>query len=356
MAREGAAPGEARPERDAQPRAIPDRALGGMVDEIVAVDQLDHPAVGRRNGPHGSGDERGEDGVEIAGGVADGLLGVEQGPVLPDQDLLAGQGRVPLDDRPAQLQETDDLAGQPPQTVRLRVRQPRRSRDRVDDAERAEDVAARGAERGPGVEPDAGVAQDQRVVGGAGIAREIGHDEEVRLRQGMSADRRIEVGLAEREARPGLEPLPVGRDQAHQRHGRVAHLLGQQDGVVEAFLRQSVEDVVARQGGEPRGVVDLSHGRTAPCRGARRSDAAGPGPLRGPWARSRRRWRGSRLPRLCHARRARAVRPGLRDAVDERAWPALTRLPSRCHPVASSLPRTARARPPPRRAKPRDIV
>ena len=126
----------------------------------------------------------------------------------------------------------------------------------VDHAQRAHDLAAGQLQRGAGVEADVGRAGDERVVVEALVEQGVLHDEDLAgLHDGVAAERRFAVGLADVQADARLEPLAPGVDQAHQHDGHVELLGGEARHAVEALLGRGVEDQHLAQGVQPALVV-----------------------------------------------------------------------------------------------------
>ena len=109
--------------------------------------------------------------------------------------------------------------------------------------ERAEDVAVGGAQGRGRVEPDVGTAGHVRVVGEARVRLRVRDLHEVRLQDGVGAEGVVARGLRRGQADPGLEPLAVRVQQAHERDGRAAD--GGRDARqgVEVRFGRGVEDV-----------------------------------------------------------------------------------------------------------------
>ena len=132
--------GEAAPQGYAQALVRPQRASHGAVLQHVAVDQLQHAGVCRRDRVERRLDQGLEDGVEVAVGRRDGGLDARQGIALADHGLLLGDQACLTCQGPAQFELADDLAGQRFQRSQLRCGQSSEAVERcfrtgVEDAE-----------------------------------------------------------------------------------------------------------------------------------------------------------------------------------------------------------------------------
>ncbi len=136
------------------------------------------------------------------------------------------------------------------------------ARRAVDHAQRAQALAAGQHQRRAGVEADAGLAGDQRVVGEARIGARVGHGHHIALEDGVGAERKVARRLLHAgQAEVGLEPLALVVNQADQRDRRAGDLRGQAGEAVEQRLRRRVQHgqrAQARQalnfvGGQRRG-------------------------------------------------------------------------------------------------------
>ena len=117
-------------------------------------------------------------------------------------------------------------------------------------------VAVRSQQRGAGVEADAGIVQDQRIVGKAGVDEGIGdHQNLVRLQDRVGTEGQVARGLRRRQPQTRLEPLPFLVNQRDERNGRAADLRGQERDVVIALLRGRIQDLQPAQGGKARGFI-----------------------------------------------------------------------------------------------------
>lgn len=108
----------------------------------------------------------------------------------------------------------------------------------IDQAERTDLVSRRPGERVTGIEPDAGSARHQRIVGKPGIQQCVRHDQRAVLIDGVSAERDRSRGLVDIQPLLGFEPLPFGVDERDVGDRYSKHVPGQPD--------QRVEPVFAR--------------------------------------------------------------------------------------------------------------
>ena len=228
-------------------RAVQVEARGPVVGGQRGVRGQPVPAPRRRV-------EQGQPAVGVAGHDAH-VDGVEQGGRetrvrrelalhgLPTDDL------GPLLDRdPAQQQRGEHLPGQHPQVVLLLLRQP--AHLGPDHAERAEHVAVRGPEREARVGDDVGRPGDQGVVREPGVLAGVGDVELGVVADDVVAERHVARGGADVQAHPGLEPLPVLVEQAHQRDRASGDPRGQSHQVVENRLGLGVEHREGLERGE----------------------------------------------------------------------------------------------------------
>jgi hypothetical protein len=189
--------------------------------------------------------------IDLERADAAGLLRVDEANLLLARRhplRMGGDDRhLAIEHRAAHGHDRDDLARQRPQRVRLRRREAARARHTVDDAERADRHALRRPQRRAGVETDMRGAGHQGVGARARVGGEVRNHQQVRLDQRMDAHRLAERRLAGAEADAGLEPLPLGADEAHERRRRIADQAGDLHDVVELGLRRGVENVVARE-------------------------------------------------------------------------------------------------------------
>ena len=117
-------------------------------------------------------------------------------------------------------------------------------------------------DRRSGIEADAGVTGDERVVDEAIVARRVGHEEEIAGRgDRVGAEGDVAARLGHRHPHLRLEPLAVAIDQRHQRDRRAADLRRDGDEIVVDLLRRTVEDRQRFERGETIGLVLRCHGR-----------------------------------------------------------------------------------------------
>jgi hypothetical protein len=125
------------------------------------------------------------------------------------------------------------------------------ARTLVDDAERADDGAAREGDRRSSVEPDVRRARDERIVGKAGIERGIRYFEQRVASHGVGAKRHFPRGSGHsRETVVGLEHLAICVDEADQGN---RHVTGERRGAherVQLRLRVVAENAKFMQRGE----------------------------------------------------------------------------------------------------------
>ena len=199
-----------------------------------------------------------------AGGLQEAQLGVgrpEHRGHLVDQDAQAGLllpddlvGLLALEQEPAaKLQLRDHQARERAQRLGLLGSQA--ARLPVQHADRPDPVPVRGHERRAGVEADPRISRHERVGGEAGVRGGVRNDEDVPAEDRVRAERHFARRLGARGADPRLEPLPLGVDQGHRRHGRPADLRGEPREIVERLLGRSVENGVAAEGLEPLRLV-----------------------------------------------------------------------------------------------------
>ena len=159
----------------------PQDALGGGVADLDgAPGALQHQPL--LHGLHG--------GVELLGELAQGGLGL-----------------LPLGHRAPERELADDLTAQGGQGGLLRGGEG--PGDPVNDAQGAERVALHVDQRCAGVESNAGIAGDERVVGEARVGLGVGDDHQVGLQEGVGAEGDIAGGFAHVQPDDALEPLAL---------------------------------------------------------------------------------------------------------------------------------------------------
>jgi hypothetical protein len=152
----------------------------------------------------------------------------------------AGQVQIP-----PKPQLAGDLLGQAPQRLELALAQ--RAGRAIGDRERPDGRTFVDLQRHPRVEPDAGVARDQRVVCEAGIAQRVLDDQRLMAVDTVSAERQIPGNPGQRHPDPRLEPLVVGVDQRDEGDLGPAQIRRQPGHVVERLLRRGVDDPAGSQ-------------------------------------------------------------------------------------------------------------
>ena len=115
----------------------------------------------------------------------------------------------------------------------------------VEHAERADSFAARCTEWLPGVEPDARLAADTRVVGETWVGKCVVHDERtvMRLPDVVVAEAVLTADLAGLEPNTGLAPLAIAVDERDHRDRRADQPAGDLHDAVVGGLWQRVEDL-----------------------------------------------------------------------------------------------------------------
>jgi hypothetical protein len=156
-------------------------------------------------------------------------------------------------------------------------------RHAVEDTDGADGVRAVEDDRGARVEAELVVADDEQTVREAGIRPGVRHLQHVVVLDRVGAERLVASGLLVVDPDLGLDPLPLGVDQADHADRGAADLRGQQRDVVEVVLRRGVEHPGLAEGGQaallvgrqkdshvvmlspPRGVCDGFAGRSGRC-------------------------------------------------------------------------------------------
>jgi hypothetical protein len=115
LAGQEASPGQATVQRQSQPEVRVEAASRVPVDELVAVEHLDHGALGLRQRPQYAVDHRLKSDIELPAGPRHGDLDREQGLVLDHRRALGREHGVALGDRTPELQLGHDLPGERPQ-------------------------------------------------------------------------------------------------------------------------------------------------------------------------------------------------------------------------------------------------
>jgi hypothetical protein len=111
-----------------------------------------------------------------------------------------------------------------------------------------------GADRHAGIETDVGPAGDERIGGEAIVARGIGDQEDVVLRNGMGAEGIFARRLRGIDSVARLEPLAMIVDQRDQRRLGPQKLAGERDDLVKLAVGRRVENLEA---GERRQALEL---------------------------------------------------------------------------------------------------
>jgi hypothetical protein len=121
----------------------------------------------------------------------------------------------------------------------------------VDDAQRAQGVALGRHQGRSRVEADAGGRGHQRIVCEALVGAGVGHDEHVRLQDGMSAERHLAGRLLGRKPHPRFEPLTTFIDEADQGNRRLTDVGCQGAQLVVRRFGRRIQNVEPAQGGQP---------------------------------------------------------------------------------------------------------
>ena len=147
----------------------------------------------------------------------------------------------PLASLTAQLEVRRHLATEHAQ--RLQLRHIELTRRPIEHTQRAMRRAIGGEQRRPGVGAGLRLAEDQRIVGKARIARRIADAEDVTLLKGVRAERPVTRQLAQGEADRRHQPLTPLVDERHERHRRRADVRRQRRQLVERGIRWGVDRV-----------------------------------------------------------------------------------------------------------------
>ena len=159
----------------------------------------------------------------------------------------------------AQFHPCHDLRGQHPQRVALQRGQLRGSP--AQHAQGAQWQAVAGLQHGAGIEAKSLAARAKRVVDGARIVLRVGDFQNVVAQKRMGADGFRQRGLAPVDPGRGLEPLPVGIDEADQRDGHVADRARKMRNLVIFRFGIGIEDLVGPKRRKPGGVVGMLGGK-----------------------------------------------------------------------------------------------
>ena len=178
-----------------------------------------------------------------AGGLVGGRRALAQeldeGDLLPQERLCS-----PV------LEERDRLTAERVERVELGLGEV--APGAVHDAKGSDRVALGGDERLACVEADRGLVGDERARGEALVPTGVGHDENPVLEDGVAAERASARRLVELEADAGLEPQPVGVDEADHGDRGAADARRERGEVVEGLFGLRVEDVEAAKRVEAR--------------------------------------------------------------------------------------------------------
>ena len=115
------------------------------------------------------------------------------------------------------------------------------SRHGVDQTKRPDLVAIRTLERHAGVEPDAGPARHQRIVGKTRVFAGIFDDKRALVQNRVATKRDAARRLGGLKPLPRFEPLALMVNQRHQRRFYAKQSDGQASQAVKTFLRRTVE-------------------------------------------------------------------------------------------------------------------
>ncbi len=120
----------------------------------------------------------------------------------------------------------------------------------VDDAERPQVVAVGGRQRHPGVELQSDLAGHERVGQGPRVPGGVRHQPRTILEDRRGAQARVPVDLVGFEPVVGLEPDPVGVDDADDGDRHVEQARRQRCDPLERPVGRTVEHVVPANGGQ----------------------------------------------------------------------------------------------------------
>ena len=217
---------------------------------LEAIARELRPAQGQHERDHEGGQGEGTRPRVVGGaGRGRGDGGVQRAPQR-DLRALALRDRAPqLGHRPAHFDLGDRLLAEVAQRGALLGGE--RPRHVIDDAERAQDMAVRGAQRRARVEADVGPADHVRVVREARVRLRVRDLQEIGLEDGVGGEGLVARGLRLGQADPGLEPLPVRVQEAHERDGRSADGGRDPREGVEIGFGRGVEDLGVPQRLEP---------------------------------------------------------------------------------------------------------
>ena len=114
----------------------------------------------------------------------------------------------------------------------------------VDDAQGADIRAIVQMQRHAGIKADAGRPHDERVVRKTRVERGVRHLEQRLAQHRVRTKGHVAIGLRHAlETHVGLEPRPIGIDQADQRDGRAAHERGGLHERIELRFGRAVENM-----------------------------------------------------------------------------------------------------------------
>ena len=126
----------------------------------------------------------------------------------------------------------------------------------IDHAQGADTTAVGEADRGTGIEANVRLAGNQGIVGEARVARGVGDLEDLVAEHGMGTERHITRGFGDaRKAHIGLEPLPLGIDQADERDRHPTDCRCRAHQRIEFRLRPGVEHLQGMQRRQSSGLV-----------------------------------------------------------------------------------------------------
>ena len=158
-----------------------------------------------------------------------------------------------------QLEQRDDLARK--RLERAQLVGGEHTRYGIENTDRAERVAVGGDDRRAGIEADARLAGDQRVVVKARIERRVFDDEHRALgHDRMGAERQVAVGFGRVQTDTSFEPLSIRIEKRDQTDRRAADLRREQHDVVIEQLGQGVEHTQLAQRGHARRLIARQRG------------------------------------------------------------------------------------------------
>ena len=163
---------------------------------------------------------------------------------------MAGHRPLQFDEIAPQFQLHGHLVAKDPQCLDLLRSQ--LSRFAVQHAQRSDGKSSdRCQQRHAGVKADLRIAGHKGVPGKTRVRLRVGHDKQVRLRNGVRGKGGVAMRLWQVQPDPRLEPVALFVHQTHQRDWGVAGLRREPRQIVEGLFRRRVEDVIGAQRLEP---------------------------------------------------------------------------------------------------------